>query len=135
MWCQIYVKATKQTHTLDGWYFLRNCKYKTHTFFRSLNIIFLYFCMAFGIWRISSFITMDLWCIFLWDQISTSIFSQKILLFISSILYSDKCNHHIKRSINTDNSRMIIPPQCTKSLHNPISIYFFFFEYLVASKR
>ena len=56
MWCQIYVKATKQTHTLDGWYFLRNCKYKTHTFFDPW-ILFSYifvWLLAYDVFQVSS---------------------------------------------------------------------------------
>ena len=106
MWCQIYVKATKQTHTLDGWYFLRNCKYKTHTFFDPW-ILFSYifvWLLAYDVFQVSSKWMCDVYfCeiryphLYVRRKCYYSFHQSYIPIFI-------ECNHHIKNSINTDTS-------------------------------
>ena len=130
MWVTIHTKCgakymlrlqNKHTHWMDGIFWeIANIKPILFSILEYYFPIFLY-----GFWHMTYFKFHQNGCVMyiFWDQFSTSIRLQKMLLFISSILHSDKfieCNHHIKRILNTDTSIMIIPPQCRKSLHNPI---------------
>ena len=129
MWVTIHTKCgakymlrlqNKHTHWMDGIFWeIANIKPILFSILEYYFPIFLY-----GFWHMTYFKFHQNRCvmyIFVQSDIKFYMIA-KMLLFISSIhiFRYIECNHHIKRIINTDTSIMIIPPQCRKSLHNPI---------------
>ena len=80
MWCQIYVKATKQTHTLDGWYFLEIANIKPILF----SILEYYFpIFLYGFWHMTYFKFHQNGCvmyIFVRSDIHIYMFAENVII-------------------------------------------------------